>query len=141
MRLRCGCLVKGGTEVVGSIVDILLGGGFGAGACDVVRESGFGGIEGSGNGTCGFIVVLVHEGFSGIVAGLNFSGGVDGPVSFLSGGEWFDWIVNESLRWRRSEILSQYFIIIQFEWMDGDGLDMGGVNGDCGVADIFKGFI
>jgi len=128
MRHRCGCLVKGGTEVVGGGLDVLLGGGFGAGACDIVGESGFGGIKG-GDGTCGFITGFVLEGFSGIVAGLDFSDGVDGPVSFLSGGEWFNWIINKSLRWRRSEILSRYFVVIQFEWTDGDGLDMG-VNDD-----------
>ena len=125
MCLRCGHLVKGGAEVVSGSVDILLGSGFGVGACNVVQESGFGGIKGGGNGTCGFIAVLVHKGFGGIVACLDFLGGVDGPVLFLSGGEWFDWIVNESLRWRWSETLSRYFVVVQFEWTDGDGLDMG----------------
>ena len=125
MCLRCGHLVKGGAEVAGSGLDVLLGSGFGAGACDVVGESGCGGIKGGGDGTCGFIVGFVHEGFGSIVVGLDFSGGMDGPVLFLSGGEWFDWIINESLRWRRSETLSRYFVVIQFEWMDGNGLDIG----------------
>jgi len=125
MRLRCGHLVKGGTEVVGGGLDVLLSGGFGTGACDIVWESGFGGVEGSGDRTCGFIAGFIREGFSGIVMGLDFLGSVDGPVSFLSGGEWFNWIINESLRWRRSKTLSRYFIVVQFEWTDGNGLEMG----------------
>ena len=105
MRHRCGRLVKGGAEVVGGGLDVVLGGGFGTGSFNVVGESGLGGIEG-GDGVCGFIAGFVREGFGDIVVGLDVSGGVDGPVSFLSGGEWFDWIVNESLRQRRSETLN-----------------------------------
>ena len=122
MRYRCGRLVKGGAEVVGCGLDVVLGGSFGMGAFNVVGESGLGGIEG-GDGVYGFIAGFVREGFGDIVAGLDVSGGVDGPVSFLSGGERFDWIVNESLRWRRSETLNRYFVVVKREWPEVDGLD------------------
>ena len=98
-------------------------------------------MEGGTDGAGGLVVVLLGKGFSSIVSGLDFSGSVDGPVSFLSGWEWCDWIVNESLRQRWSEKLSRYFVVVQFEWTDGNGLDVGGVDGDGGVADIFEGFI
>ena len=136
MRCRCGRLVKGGAEVVGGSLDVVLGGGFGAGSFNVVGESGLGGIEG-GNRVCGFIAGLVRKGFGNIVVGLDVSGGVDGPVSFLSGGERFDWIVNKSLRRRRSETLNQYFVVVKREWPEVDGLDgFDWVDLDLGKAGI-----
>ena len=77
MCLRCGHLVKGGAEVIGSV---------GMGVCDIVQESGVGGI----------------------ILGFNFLGGVGGPVLFFSGWEQHRGFVNKSRsqRWTRREILN-----------------------------------